>query len=94
MLPHLYWPEEESYSEVPPSKLVKPKKPAIGDKIKVKDGTKVHTGEVAGFGSKAEIEKLMLDLVGQHDNNEEETAVEGERGTCTCIVSLDIMISN
>ena len=74
----IYWPEEESYSEVPPSKLVEPKKPAIGDKVKVKDGKKVHTGEVVGFGSKAEIEELMLHL--EHDD-EEETTAEGEQGT-------------
>ena len=29
---------------------------------------------MAGFGSKAEIEKLMLNLEGQQDNDEEETA--------------------
>ena len=75
----IYWPEEESYSEVPPSKLVKPKKPATGDKVRVKDGTKVHTGEVVGFGSKVEIEKLMLDLEGRQDDDKEEAANEGEQ---------------
>ena len=39
-----YWPEEHSYSKVQPSKLVEPKKPAIRDKVRVKDGTKVNTG--------------------------------------------------
>ena len=38
---------------------------------------------MAGFGSKAEIEKLMLDLEGQQDDYEEDTATEGEQGTCT-----------
>ena len=50
--------------------------------MKMKDGTKVHTGEVVGFGTKAEIEKLMLDLEGQQDDDEEEAATEGEQGTC------------
>lgn len=49
----------------------------------MKDRTKVHTGEVAGFGSKAEIKKLMLDLEGQQEDDEEETATEEEQGTCT-----------
>ena len=79
----IFWPEEGSYSEVLPSKLVEPKKPAVGDKVKVKAGTKIHMGEVAGFGSKAEMEKLMLDLEGQDDNSDEETAVEGEQARCT-----------
>lgn len=74
----IYWPEEESYSEVPPSKLVEPKNPAVGDKVKVKDGKKVHTGEVVGFGSKMEIEELMLHL---ERDNEEETTAEREEGT-------------
>ena len=51
--------------------------------MRVKDGTKVHTEEVVGFGSKAEIEKLMLDLEGRQDDDEEEAATEGEQGTCT-----------
>jgi hypothetical protein len=52
----IYWPEEESYSEVP--QIVEP---ATGDKVKVKDGKKEHTG---GFW-KTEIEELMLHLVGE-----------------------------
>ena len=89
----IYWPEEDSYSEVPPSKLVEPKKPGIGDKVRVKDRTKVHTGEVAGFGNKAEIEKLMLDLEGQQDDDEEETATEGEQGTCTYSVYVNMQLA-
>ena len=48
----------------------------------MKEGIKVHTGKVAGFGNKAEIEKLMLDL-DTHGNgdDEQETAVGGEQGT-------------
>ena len=79
----IHWPEEDSYSEVPPSKLIEPKKPAVGDKVRVKEGTKVHTGEVVGFGSKAEVEKLMLDLEGQQDDGEDEAATEGDQGKCT-----------
>ena len=79
----IFWPEEASYSEVPPSKIVEPKKPAVGDKVKVKAGRKVHMGEVAGFGTKAEMEKLMLDLEGQDDSSDEETAVEGEQARRT-----------
>ena len=39
----------------------------------MKDGTKVHTWEVVGFGTKlnVEIEKLMLDLEGQQNDDEE-----------------------
>ena len=49
----------------------------------MKEGIKVHTGKVAGFGNKAEIEKLMLDLDTQHGNgnDEQEAAVGGEQGT-------------
>ena len=89
----IYWPEEDSYSEVPPSKLVEPKKPGIGDKVRVKDRAKVHTGEVAVFGNKAEIEKLMLDLEGQQDDDEEETATEGEQGTCTYSVYVNMQLA-
>ena len=78
MLPHLL-AQEESYSEVAPAKIVEPKKPSVGDAVKVKDGTEVHTGKVAGFGNKAEIEKLMLHIDAQHDNKQE-PAVEGEQG--------------
>ena len=65
----LFWPEEGTYSDVAPSKLVEPKKPSVGDEVKVKDGTKVHTGEVVGVGSKAEMEKLLIELVRQNQGN-------------------------
>ena len=45
----IYWPEEDRYSEVPPSKLVEPEKPATGGKVTVKDGTKVHMGRWQGL---------------------------------------------
>ena len=53
-------PEVESYSEVAPAKMVVSEKPSVGNAVKVKDGIKVHTEKVAGFGNKAEIDKLML----------------------------------
>ena len=49
----------------------------------MKEGTKVHTGTDSGFGNKAEIEKLMLDLDAQHGkgDNEQEEVIGGAQGT-------------
>lgn len=68
----IFWPEEESYSEVGQAKIVEPKKPSTGDTVKVKVGTKVHTGKVVGSGTKTEVEKMMSDIEVQQSHGEEQ----------------------
>ena len=36
----VYWPDENSYSELPDSKILEPKDPVVGQMVKVKEDIK------------------------------------------------------
>ena len=77
----IFWPEECSYSEVGQAKTVEPKETSVGATVRVKEGTKVHTGKVVGSGSKSEVEKLMMEFEAHGGGDEEqEVAVGKEQG--------------
>ena len=72
----MLWPSENCYSEVPQSKVIEPKEPSVGEVVKVKVGTKFYSGKVVGFGSKDEVEKLMLELESGDCSEEDEPVHE------------------
>ena len=60
----MFWPEEECYSEVPESKVVaEPNSP--NGMIKVKERSKVYTGQVIAVGSKADIQQKLNTLLAE-----------------------------
>ena len=79
----IFWPEESCYSEVAQAKIIEPKEPSVGDIARVKECTKIHTGKVVGFGSKGEVEKLMMefDALDNDGGKEQEEAVVQRQGT-------------
>ena len=82
---HIWHPIENSYSDVPESKIVEPKDPAVGQTVKVKEGTKTFSGKVEAIGTKAELEMKLCDL--DKEEKEEEpvpAATTTESGTAAC----------
>ena len=57
----MFWPEEDSYSEVPESKVVG-EPGEIGEDISVKEGTKVYRGLLHAVGSRQEVQLKLQEI--------------------------------
>ena len=54
----VFWPDEDSYSEVPESKIVG-NPGSLGEAIQVKERQKVYTGLLVAVGSKQEVQEKL-----------------------------------
>lgn len=57
----MFWPEEDSYSEVPESKVIGETR-EIGEDISVKEGGKVYRGLLHAVGSKQEVHLKLQEI--------------------------------
>lgn len=57
----MYWPDEDSYSEVPESKIVG-NPGSLGEAIQVKERQKVYTGVLVAVGSKQEVQEKLRNI--------------------------------
>ena len=73
----IFWPEEKCYSEVPESK---PKDPSVGQRVKVKEGSKTFSSTVEAVGNKSDIEKRLSELESVAPEGEEEEESQTEPG--------------
>ena len=48
----VFWPEENTYSMVPESKIIGEKEPPAGQMVKIKEGQKAYSGKVIAVGKK------------------------------------------
>lgn len=57
----VFWPDEDSYSEVPESKIVG-NPGSLGEAIQVKERQKVYTGVLVAVGSKQEVQEKLRNI--------------------------------
>ena len=54
----VFWPDEDSYSEVPESKIFG-NPGSLGEAIQVNEGQKVYTGLLVAVGSREEVQEKL-----------------------------------
>ena len=67
----MFWPEENTYSMVPESKIVGEKEPPAGQMVKIKEGQKTYSGKVMAVGKKTDIEKQLVEMEEVEDSANE-----------------------